>query len=263
MYVKNVFCILWFSKHKKTQYSRHLKQMTLMQACGVFSMLQFMISFLIVPYEVMLVDSTNTSSITSVLTPMENIQLCRQVKRVIVELQLGSRNVSFINDSCGDQCGVWSSEGTLEKPLFNFVAAVGCSLLLGTLSVLYASIYVTIFIFLPIFGCKLVLFDKKNVVTLFCNGLIWCSRLDVNESLTLTFAMLCKGILTVDSRWIRCILYLAMLDSVSAVGWGTNDGEMLLSSVAAVSSVIGLTTVLLFEVNKISLATKKMSFHYM
>ena len=221
-----------------------------------------MFTLLIVPSEVMLVDSTKTISMPSVLMPMENIQLCRQVQRDIVELQAGLnlRSVGFINDSCGDEGGVGFSEGNWEIPLFNSGVAVGCSLLLCTLSVVYASIYVTMFVLVPIFGCKLWLFDKKKVVTLFCNGLLWCSRLDVNELMTLAFGKLCKGILTVDSRWMRCILYLGMLDSVSAVGWGTNDGEILLSSVAAVSSAIGLTTVIFFEVNKIPLAKTKNEF---
>jgi hypothetical protein len=108
------------------------------------------------------------------------------------------------------------------------------------------------------------LFDKKKVVTLFCNGLLWCSKLDVHEIQAVGFGKLCKGILTLDSRWIRCIFYLGMLDSVCAVGWGSKDGVGVLSSVAMVSSAIGLTAVLLFEVNKHSFIWQpKMRFHYM
>ena len=233
--------------------------MTLLQACGIFSML---LTFLIVPFEVMLVDSTKLSSNASVMTPIETIQLCRQVEGDTIELEVGLRSVSFINYSCGEEDGVWSSEANWEIPLFNYGVAIGCSLLLCSLSVVYASLYVTIFLLVPIFGCKLWLFEKKKVVTLMCDGFLWCSKWDVNEFVTLVFGKLCKGMLTVDSRWIRCILYLRMLESVSAVGWGTNDVEVILSSVAAVSSAIGLTTVLLFEVNKKSLETKKMCFHY-
>ncbi len=124
--------------------------MTLSQECGIFSKLQCVLAFLTFPFEVipMLVDSTKVSSVTTVKTPMAATQFCEHCE--IVEFKVGLENVLFINDSCGDETGSWSSDDQSEMLLFDYGISFEYSLLLCTVSVVYATLYIMIFVLVPI-----------------------------------------------------------------------------------------------------------------